>query len=358
MVFEAKEEDDIVETTDNGYNKDQISLLSSSNEVKEEIIKKPEYKQTKDIEEKEEKYEIKEIKEKEDIIRGSQKIYIEKGTKAKQVKLSNQEAGVFAETALEIRCSSSKLNTFPFKSGNLPKDLKFNDSAVIGNTILEIADTKIPCYINSFSNNEITYIEIKNREFKLGFSVILKDDTVKATNEYFFYEMSKGLNHFRSIEVLKILDKIFSGTPITFNVKMLFGEIEVENWIELVKIRTALETFLTARNNGFKIQMNKLANIENVFYKLNLLARLNKLKRIDTWCNLKIDNSKLSKEKRINVLDTIEIKRLLPFNEKITIEETISIIEPIGSWEIRDEKIVCKKKKCVVTLRKLRGGSC
>lgn len=358
MVFEAKQEENIVETTDNGYNKNQISFLSPSNEVKEEIIKNSEYKKSKNFEKKDNTCEIKEKKEREDIIRGSQKIYIEKGKKEKKIKLNSQEVGVFVETALEIRCSSSKLNKFPFKSGNLPKDLKFEDSTVIGHTIFEVDDTKIPCYINSFSNKDITYIEIKNREFKLGFSVILKDDTVKATNEYFYYEMSKGLNHFRSIEVLKILDKIFSGTPITFNVKMLFGEIEVENWIELVKIRTVLETFLTARNNGLKIQMNKLTNIENVFYKLNLLAKLSKTKKIDTWCNLKIDNSKLSKERKINILDTLEIKRVLPFNEKISIEETVNIIEPIGNWEIRDDKIICKKKKCVVTLRKLRGGSC
>lgn len=226
---------------------------------------------------------------------------------------------------------------------------------MIGHTDLKLGDLSIPCYLHSFSNNNLTYLEIKNREFKLGFSVILRDDTIEATNEYFFYEVSKGLNHVRGIEVLKILDKIFSGVPVAFNVKLLFGKLEIENWVELVKIKTALEIFNLAKENHYKIQMNKLLDVENVFYKLNLIALLNKNSKFNTWCNFKIENDKLSEENKLNISDSLKIKRILPFNNKFSIEETIEILEPIGSWEVRDNKVISRKKKCIITLRKLRG---
>ena len=158
--------------------------------------------------------------------------------------------------------------------------------------------------------------------------------------------------------MLKILDQIFSGIPLIFNVKLLFGKLEIENWVELVKIKTALEIFTLARENHFKIQMNKLLDVDNVFYKLNLIALLNKTSKFNTWCNFKIDNSKLPEKKRLNVSDSLIVTRTLPFNNKISIEETIEILEPIGSWEVKDNKVISRKKKCVITLRKLRGVSC
>jgi hypothetical protein len=86
------------------------------------------------------------------------------------------------------------------------------------------------------------------------------------------------------------------------------------------------------------------------------MGMLNKKSTFNTWCNLKIDNSKLSEDRKVNVSDSLKFKRILPFNNKITIEETIDILEPIGSWEVREGKIISRKKKCVVTLKKLRSG--
>ncbi|MDP0493198.1 MAG: hypothetical protein Q7K48_02645 [Fusobacterium sp. JB021] len=364
MISEASEKECTVETTNNGTKEEQFSLLSSSNTIKEEILKKEieepieESIKEESIEEnligQEEESNEEEATEQEKVIEEKKEDVLE----AKMVELNSENEGVFLETAPEIRCSSSKLFKFPLKSGNLPENIKFDNSVVIGHTNVEIGELSIPCYLHSFSNSKLTYLEIKNREFKLGFSVILKDDTIEATNEYFFYEMSKGLNHVRGIEVLKILDKIFSGVPLIFNVKLLFGKLEIENWVELVKIKTALEIFTLARENQFKIQMNKLLDVDNVFYKVNLIALLNKTSKFNTWCNFKIDNDKLSKDKNLNVSDSLKIKRILPFNNKFSIEETIEILEPIGSWELRDNKVVSRKKKCVIALRKLRGGSC
>jgi len=345
-----------VETTNDGVEKieEQFSLLSYSNEVKEDIVKK----ETISEEVVEEETASENIRN-EDIIKKdlvSEEVPKEEVITPKDIEFNAKEEGLFIETALEIRCSSSNLYRFPLKSGNLPKNIEFGNSVVVGHTNIKIGEYSIPCYLNSFSNDNLTYLEIKNREFKLGFSVILKDDTIEATNEYFFYEMSKGLNHIRSIEVLKILDQIFSGVPIVFNVKKLFGKLEIENWVELIKIKTVLEIFTLSKKNKFKIQMNKLLNIDNVFYKLNLMGILNKSSKFNTWCNLKIDNSKLPGNKKVNISDSLRIKRILPFNNKISIEETIDILEPIGSWEVREDKIISRKKKCVVTLKKLRSG--
>lgn len=340
-----------METTNDGIEKkeEQFSLLSHSNEVKEDIIKK----ETVNEEVVEEENANEDIIEKNIV---SEKVPEEEIINPKNIEFDAREEGLFIETALEIRCSSSNLYRFPLKSGNLPKNIEFGNSVVVGHTNIRIGEYSIPCYINSFSNDKLTYLEIKNREFKLGFSVILKNDTIEATNEYFFYEMSKGLNHIRSIEVLKILDKIFSGVPIVFNVKLLFGKLEIENWVELVKIKTVLEIFTLSKKNKFKIQMNKLLDVDNVFYKLNLMGMLNKTSTFNTWCNLKIDNSKLLEDRKVNISDSLRIKRILPFNNKISIEETIDILEPVGSWEVREDKIVSRKKKCVVTLKKLRSG--
>lgn len=272
----------------------------------------------------------------------------------KTIILNTDENFNLFETAHEIRYSSVHLDNFPIKFTNLPLEIQFKNSFVIGDCIVKIGEENLNCYLTYKSNNDITFFEIKNREFKLGLSVILNKDTIEFTNNYFSLELSQSLNHIRATIVLETLEKIFLGTPITFNKVHLNGNLIIESFDALIRIRTLLELFKLAQKCNFKIQMNKLENIENIFYKINLLSLENINSEIETWCNFEIDNFKL-KENKLSTDDSLIIKRRLPFKNKITIEETITIKDPIHSFELREGKVLCRRKKCSISLLKLRG---
>ena len=259
-----------------------------------------------------------------------------------------KEIGKF-ETALEIKYSSLKLSQFPIKISNIPEGMTFPDIVVIGNTDIKIGNETIKnCHLKILSNESIKLLEIKHREFKLALSVSLNNDTIKNYGTIRVYEISSLIKYSRMIKVLEILEKIFNGAVISFKVNRLYGDIEAEDRIELMKIKTIQNFFRTFENSGCKFQADKLPKCENIYYLLELYAALKENRIIETWCNFSFNNENINLKEK----DSLIVKRKYPFDKNLVIEEKITLKAPIDKGSLFKDKAVGYRKICTIELSK------
>ncbi len=259
-----------------------------------------------------------------------------------------KEIGKF-ETALEIKYSSLKLSQFPIKISNIPEGMTFPDIVIIGNTDIKVGNETIKnCHLRILSNESIKLLEIKHREFKLALSVSLNNDTIKNYGTIRVYEISSLIKYSRMIKVLEILEKIFNGAVISFKVNRLYGDIEAEDRIELMKIKTIQNFFKTFENSGCKFQADKLPKCENIYYLLELYAALKENRIIETWCNFNFNNENINLKEK----DSLIVKRKYPFDKNLVIEEKITLKASIDKGSLFKDKAVGYRKICTIELSK------
>lgn len=259
-----------------------------------------------------------------------------------------KEIGKF-ETALEIKYSSLKLSQFPIKISNIPEGMTFPDIVVIGNTDIKVGNETIKnCHLKILSNESIKLLEIKHREFKLALSVSLNNDTIKNYGTIRVYEISSLIKYSRMIKVLEMLEKIFNGAVISFKVNRLYGDIEAEDRIELMKIKTIQNFFKTFENSGCRFQADKLPKCENIYYLLELYAALKENRIIETWCNFNFNNENINLKEK----DSLIVKRKYPFDKNLVIEEKIILKAPINKGSLFKDKAVGYRKICTIELSK------
>lgn len=267
----------------------------------------------------------------------------------KNIILENNEFSL--ETGIEKKYSSVGLDKFPIFSTNLPENLSFEDIEVIGNAQMKIGDFASNCFIRILSSktNNISLLEIKSRDVKLRFSIIKNAlESIKFTNDYFYYEIFSSITLGRSLVVLKMLESLFSGISMEFIFKTLSGKITLNNLSEVVKIKTIYSLFASFKSENLKLQMNKLENINNIFYLLNLELLLKK-EHFLTWCDFEINKSYL------NIQDNVTFKRLHHLDKKTLLEEVIVLKSPISEKDIFKDKFIGKRKICTIYLKKIRG---
>lgn len=259
-----------------------------------------------------------------------------------------KETGKF-ETALEIKYSSLKLSQFPIKISNVPEGMTFPDQVVIGNTDIKIGEETIKnCHLKILSNESIKLLEIKHREFKLALSVSLNNDTIKNYGSIRVYEISSLIKYSRMLKVLEMLEKVFNGAAISFKVSRLYGDIEAEDRIELMKIKTIQNFFKTLEKAGCKFQGDKLPQCENIYYLLELYAALKENRIIETWCNFNLKNENINLKEK----DFLTVKRKYQFDKNLVIEEKITLKAPIEKGSIFKDKAVGYRKLCTIELSK------
>lgn len=254
------------------------------------------------------------------------------------------------ETALEQKYSSSGLNSFPIFASNIPEDIDLSEVEIVGSAEMKIGEHTNSSFMRILSTKDksTSLLEIKSRELRLRFSIIYDTPGMfKVTSDYLHYEISTSTTHGRAIVVLEMLESLFGGTPMEFSFKNLSGQISLNNPTELIKIKSVLNLFRLAKTAGIKIQMNKLENIQEIFYKLNLEILLQD-KNYSTWCNYETDR------KDINIGDKLTFRRVFSIDKK-NIEEVIVLKKPVSEKDIVDNKIIGKSKVCTVYLRKIRG---
>ncbi|WP_300329045.1 SIR2 family protein [Fusobacterium sp.] len=332
---------------------EKIEVLETENiekqdEVIEEVFQE-EQEENNFVETEEEKIEEenKETEISEEIIKEEVKEEIVEEYNPKEVLV---EENIKLETALENKYLSSGLDSFPISYSNLPENLDLSEVEIVGDAEMKIGEHTNNCFMKLLStkDNSVSLLEIKSRELRLRFSIIYDTPGMfKVTNDYLQYEISSNITHGRAIVVFEMLESLFSGVPMEFLFKNLSGQISLNNPVELIKIKTALNLFRIAKSSGIKIQMNKLENIENIFYKINLEILLQD-ESYTTWCNYEIDRE------NINPQDSLTFKRVYKLDKK-NIEETIVLKKPVAEKDIVDNKIIGKSKVCTVHLKKLRG---
>ena len=346
IVEEIKDEE-VVENIENTPCEEDLSI-EPIEEIKENISEVEDNSDKEIIEEVKEEViettptEIVEDKKDENICETVEEII------PKELTLEKNEFKL--ETALEQKYSSSGLNSFPIFASNIPEDIDLSEVEVVGSAEMKIGEHINSSFMRILSTKDksTSLLEIKSRELRLRFSIIYDTPGMfKVTSDYLHYEISTSTTHGRAIVVLEMLESLFGGTPMEFSFKNLSGQISLNNPTELIKIKSALNLFRLAKTAGIKIQMNKLENIQEIFYKLNLEVLLQD-KNYSTWCNYETDR------KDINIGDKLTFRRVFSIDKK-NIEEVIVLKKPVSEKDIVDNKIIGKSKVCTVYLRKIRG---
>lgn len=339
---EQKDKELFEEITENQYQ------LFSTDSKKAEIIN--EVLETASLEESEEIAQEPEIietenKEIEPEIEPVQEIY-----EPKTVTIDYDSSMGKFETALEIRYSSLKLTSFPIKISNIPAGMTFPDELVIGNASIKIGDETINnCYLKIASNESVKMFEIKHREFKLGLSVTLNNDTINSYRNVRYYEISSLIKNSRMLKVLEMFGNIFSGAPITFKVNKLYGNIIAEDTVENIKIKTIQNFFGTLEKAGYKFQADKLPESSNIYYLLELCSALKENKKIETWCNFNLNTENMNLREE----DSLIIKRTHNFDKHSAVEETVILKAPLSEQNIFTKKTAGYRKQCIIELKKI-----
>ncbi len=342
IVEEPQEEEGTCETKENEIESKEEIVNEEIEEIQEE--NKEEVKENTVEVSEEIKEDTPEVTEEKEVV---EEVYTPKTV----VLDFSQEIGKL-ETALEIKYSSLKLTQFPIKLSNIPEGMTFPDQVVIGNTSIKIGNEVINnCNLRILSNESIRMLEIKHREFKLGLSVSLNDDTIKAYGNVRSYEVSSLIKYSRMLKVFEMFEKIFSGEIISFKVNKLYGDVVVEDRIELMRIKTIQRFFETIDKSGYKFQMDKLPKCENIYYLLELNSAFKEDRVIETWCNFNLKNENLDLHEK----DFLIIKRRYQVDKNLTIEEKITLRNPLEKNTIFKEKIVGYRKPCLIELSKVQN---
>lgn len=339
---EQKDKELFEEITENQYQ------LFSTDSKKAEIIN--EVLETASLEESEEIAQEPEIietenKEIEPEIEPVQEIY-----EPKTVTIDYDSSMGKFETAREIRYSSLKLTSFPVKISNIPAGMTFPDELVIGNASIKVGDETINnCYLKIASNESVKMFEIKHREFKLGLSVTLNNDTINSYGNVRYYEISSLIKNSRMLKVLEMFGNIFSGASITFKVNKLYGNIIAEDTVENIKIKTIQNFFGTLEKAGYKFQTDKLPESSNIYYLLELCSALKENKKIETWCNFNLNTENMN----LHEGDSLIIKRTHNFDKHSAVEETVILKAPLSEQNIFTKKTAGYRKQCIIELKKI-----
>lgn len=327
------------EITENQY---QLFNMTSENEEK-----KAEEKTEEDIIEKNIIEETEIIDEEPEIV--SEEI-TQETYEPKTVTINYDNTMGKFETALEIRYSSLKLTSFPVKISNIPAGMTFPDELVIGNASIKVGDETVNnCYLKIASNESVKMFEIKHREFKLGLSVTLNNDTINSYGNVRYYEISSLIKNSRMLKVLEMFGNIFSGTPVTFKVNKLYGNIIAEDTVENIKIKTIQNFFDTLEKAGYKFQADKLPESSNVYYLLELCSALKENKKIETWCNFNLNTENIN----LHEGDSLIVKRIHNFDKHSAVEETVILKAPLNEQNIFTKKAAGYRKQCIIELKKI-----
>lgn len=255
------------------------------------------------------------------------------------------------DTALETKYSSLKLDKFPIKFSNIPDDFEFPYVASLGNTSLHIGDSIVHnCKLKIVSNDSIKILKIRNREFKLAISVSLNNDTIVSSGIFKSYEISSLIKHSRLLKVLELLEDVFTGKPISFKMNRLYGDIEVPDKIELMKINTIQDFLETLDKADCRLDLDHLPENDNLFYLSELYIASKQNKEIDSLCDFKISNLDSS----IKAGDSLILKREHKFDKDITLVENIILEQPLDRKNVFKEKIIGYRKPCKIKVFEIK----
>ena len=252
------------------------------------------------------------------------------------------------ESALEIRYSSLKLDKLPIEFSTI-KDMK-NQNLIktFGITDLKIDELHLKeCSSRIVEINKRKYLELKNREFKLGLEIDLKEDgSFNTVVNNYYYKIFKNNNVKRFLFNVKLLKEIFVGHLIELKGELLTGKVSFENRIEVMKL-DLLEKEILELGEAKK---ERLLQEENSLYSLALLNVIDKTPVLQSWINFRCDLDRVEfiEGDKISV-ERVHIIRGNDFN----IRERIVTTSPIEARELKQTEVVAYRKTCEISLEKI-----
>ena len=252
------------------------------------------------------------------------------------------------ESALEIRYSSLKLDRLPIEFSTI-KDMK-NQNLIktFGITDLKIDELHLKeCSSRIVEINKRKYLELKNREFKLGLEIDLKEDgSFNTVVNNYYYKIFKNNNVKRFLFNVKLLKEIFVGHLIELKGELLTGKVSFENRIEVMKL-DLLEKEILELGEAKK---ERLLQEENSLYSLALLNVIDKTPVLQSWINFRCDLDRVEfiEGDKISV-ERVHIIRGNDFN----IRERIVTTSPIEARELKQTEVVAYRKTCEISLEKI-----
>lgn len=267
----------------------------------------------------------------------------------KEISIDEEFQGKI-ETALEIRYKSLNLNEFPLKFTNLFSGINLGHSTSLGITDIDYKKNKIKDWnLKLYLSESIKMLEIKGKEFKLGIQVEqLAGGIIVPNGSGFYYEIYEHVNNSRLLWLINFLIELFSGEELTFKTKKARGIIQIENQVEVIKLKLLKETIESLTEHFPK---QKILEIKNSICTLQLLNIFEKNISFESWLNFDFENNYeiLSGDKIIFTrAHNYEIN-----SKSFTILEKIAINDPVSKDEIRQDRIRACRKVCKITLERL-----
>ncbi len=252
------------------------------------------------------------------------------------------------ESALEIRYSSLKLDKLPIEFSTV-KDMK-NQNLIktFGVTDLKIDELHLKeCNSRIVEINSKKYLELKNREFKLGLEIDLKEDgSFNTVINNYYYKIFKSNNIKRFLFNIKLLKTVFVGHLIELKGELLTGKVSFENRIEIMKLDLLEKEVLELEG----AKKERLLQEENSLYSLALLNTIDKTPVLQSWINFRCDLDKV----QFIEGDKISIERIhIIKGNDFNIKEKIVTTSPIESRELKDTEVVAYRKTCEISLEKI-----
>lgn len=283
------------------------------------------------VEEPEEKYVVEELKS----IQREAKVH----------NLTMKDFDLF-ETALEIRYTSLQLHKFPVEFSTINRD----DRKIVksfGVTNLKLKNWNIKkCETKILEIKNKKFLEVKTKEFILGFEINLKDDgSFTIINNNYYYRIKENDSIIRYLEIVKMFKTLFIGESFEIKGKLMEGSLSFENRIEVMKFEL-LEKELSELD---KKSVSKILMTRNTMYSIALLNLAKDDGEIDSWVNMK----KKGYEDLIPG-DKIVVERVHELNGVgYNLKEKIIPLDSIVEKELINHDFTAYRRKCKITLEKI-----
>lgn len=279
----------------------------------------------------------------------------EKVLEKKEILTLIESDGIFFETAAEIRFRSMKLEENPIYYSNIDiteegmKSMKLNANSVkIGD--LPVLGTKI----RLLGNDNLKFIEVKTREFRIKTSVrVARNGEVFKDENYLEYEIY-NVNNVRLKQILELFIDLFTGKKLTFKSDNLDVSLNLSHNLHQLKFQIvkeaekSYEDFFKGSGEEKKFYSTVLS-----YYQIFLLNSYVRKNNYESWANFTLDE-------KISLSEKSEIVAVRDHNIKFpngvgVLREKIQLLEPveIDRVLVEDGKAKLKHAKIKITLERI-----
>ncbi|MGL6119839.1 MAG: SIR2 family protein, partial [Fusobacteriaceae bacterium] len=282
-------------------------------------------------------------------------IEVEKEVEQKEILTLVESDGIFFETAAEMRFRSMKLEENPICYSNIDVDQEVMKSLKLRANSIKIGDLIIlGVKIRLFGDDNLKFLEIKTREFKIKTSVrVARNGEVYKDGTYLEYEIY-SVNNVRFKQLLDLFAEIFTGKEITFKSDNLDVKINLVHILHEQKFKIIKEAERTYEE-FFKgtIEEKKFYSTTLSYYQIFLLNSYIRKTNYESWANFVLDE----KIDFVNNSGIVAIRdHKIKFPEGVGIlREKIQLLEPVEVERVllEDGKSKLKHAKIKITLEKI-----